>query len=853
MASRSLDRGTLVADRYTVEHELGRGAMGAVHLAWDRLVETWVALKVGRPLERMSQEQFRARFLREAKIGQRLGQHEGLVRARDWGQLDPERCWLVMDLVRGARPLCLVAGTRRERVALLLRCARLVSEVHRLGVVHRDLKPENFLRDEAGQVLLGDFGLAKVVDEDAAGDDPALAVQLTLAGTSLGTPHYMAPEQHRDAGLADPRADVYSLGVMLFEALTGRLPFGGAKPREIFQGHLRVLRGQLPPPRPHDLDPTVDPELDEVCSQALRVVHTDRLASADDLARELETALERGITEPRESLRVALGVPPRRGDTALETGGGTGASSAGRSTYSGAPSGSALVLAIVLASAAGGVTLAWGVGFARARSFEAKTADPEAGVREPPARDPGPTQRADEILAGYGYARSLSERLEVCQAALDEDPNHDLARLLRAETYRLSGQVPTTDDGLASVAAGDSPALAALARALLAERDGADPLQELELALREDALLVPAYVGRARCYLQRGEYVPALSDASEAVRLDPLCAEAYLLRAEARWGLGERDALQGDLDDALRLLPDHSRSLALRALAQLDVRPYGENVSPEASQQARLDAEAALAAAEGGGEPWAHVALAHLTLRGGDPRQARRHATAACQAAPDDPLCQETLARVLQTLDDHDSTLDASERALQALPQDSPRRPRLHVLRAASLIQQRDFVVARAEVERALNADHDLPHAYFLRGQIHLKDRARQQLSRAVDDLSRAITLKPDFADAYYYRGIARHDQGRYEDALRDLDRAQALRIEGRTGISLADLEFIRGICHMQEGAWGPALRALTAFLEQAGIGHRAYRSAQQRADECRDRLRAAGLDPADYETSDGR
>jgi serine/threonine protein kinase len=138
---------TRVASRYVIERELGQGGMGSVYVARDEKFATAVALKIASASGALHAE-FKERFVREARIGGRLGRQTGFVRAFDWGELDGTTLYLAMDLVEKARPLDLRTGTREERLKRLVAGARLVALVHAQGVVHRDVKPQNFLVDD---------------------------------------------------------------------------------------------------------------------------------------------------------------------------------------------------------------------------------------------------------------------------------------------------------------------------------------------------------------------------------------------------------------------------------------------------------------------------------------------------------------------------------------------------------------------------------------------------------------------------------------------------------------------------------------------------------------------------------
>ncbi len=286
--------GTELADRYTIRRLLGRGGMGAVYLADDARSGGKVALKVTAAVG-AGREQVAARFAREAQIGHRLGQLAGFVRARDWGTFREVYLYLALDLVPGARPLDLRGGARRARLERLERAARLVARAHAEGVVHRDLKPANLLQGADGTICLSDFGLAKLTGggepEEAAADPTQL--DLTASGAALGTPRYMAPEQFEDARRVDERADVYSLGVMLFYALTGAFPYEARSAGEYVAQHTRVAVGQRRLPRPRDRKPRLARALDDLRAQALAVDPDARLPSVEALAEGLRAAQPR--------------------------------------------------------------------------------------------------------------------------------------------------------------------------------------------------------------------------------------------------------------------------------------------------------------------------------------------------------------------------------------------------------------------------------------------------------------------------------------------------------------------------------------------------------------------------------
>ncbi len=229
-----------VDGKYRIEQLLGRGGMGAVYRARDMRLDRLVALKVVRA-ELLGDPEARRRFRREAQIVARL-QHPAIVSVYDFGSFHDGGAYLVMELVRGEDLRRVLQREGRldpkRALAILTTVCSAIEAAHREGVLHRDLKPENILLpggDVEAKVL--DFGVAKVIDDRQASPADA-ATLVTAAGMIVGTPAYMAPEQLR-GGTVDARTDVFSLGVIAFEMLTGELPFGRGSLAEVVLAHAR--------------------------------------------------------------------------------------------------------------------------------------------------------------------------------------------------------------------------------------------------------------------------------------------------------------------------------------------------------------------------------------------------------------------------------------------------------------------------------------------------------------------------------------------------------------------------------------------------------------------------------------
>jgi tRNA A-37 threonylcarbamoyl transferase component Bud32 len=271
----------VIEKKYRVDRIIGRGGMGAVYRARDVRLDRDVAIKVVRA-DLLDDAEARARFRREAQIVARL-QHPGIVSVFDYGTFPDGSAFLVMELVRGEDLRCALRrdGAMRPSRALPLlgaMCAA-VHAAHREGVLHRDLKPENILLVDGDlPVKVLDFGVAKFVS-DRPSEVTALGT-LTGAGVIVGTPAYMAPEQLRNQPV-DARTDVFTLGVIAYEMLTGDLPFGRSSLWDI---GLRQAEGMKPMQTPHE---PVPPHVEHAVSRALKVEPAQRPANAAEFANLL--------------------------------------------------------------------------------------------------------------------------------------------------------------------------------------------------------------------------------------------------------------------------------------------------------------------------------------------------------------------------------------------------------------------------------------------------------------------------------------------------------------------------------------------------------------------------------------
>jgi serine/threonine protein kinase len=252
--------------RYRLERPLGQGGMASVYLAHDEELDRPVAVKL--LAESLAgDEAFRRRFLREARVAARLS-HPNVVAVYDAGEAEDGRPYISMEYVDGSTLEGRGRLPPREAVGLAVQACHGLAHAHTAGLVHRDVKPHNLLLRSDGTLKVADFGIARAAE----------ATALTQVGTVLGTAAYLAPEQ-ATGGEVTPATDVYALGAVLYELLTGQPPYEPASLADL------AARPEITPVS--ELAPEVSPELEDAVMRALARNPAYRQSSADELARAL--------------------------------------------------------------------------------------------------------------------------------------------------------------------------------------------------------------------------------------------------------------------------------------------------------------------------------------------------------------------------------------------------------------------------------------------------------------------------------------------------------------------------------------------------------------------------------------
>jgi serine/threonine-protein kinase len=282
-------------DHYRIDAVIAHSNMSVLYKATDLKLDRQVAIKVPHN-EMESDPVLLERFKREQVIGQELD-HPGVVKA--FNGEERSRLYMVIEWVDG-RLLRTILNQEKKlpidrAVKIALGICDALDYMHKHGIVHRDLKPENVMVGENDQIKLIDFGIA--MKEDAR--------RLTFVNVTpmLGTPDYISPEQVK-GGRGDQRSDVYALGIMLYEMLTGRVPFVGANPLAVMNA--RVLNE---PKAPRELNPEISPELEEILFRALERDPRHRYATANEMEWDLEHQEQVGV-EPRGVRPVGRGGKP---------------------------------------------------------------------------------------------------------------------------------------------------------------------------------------------------------------------------------------------------------------------------------------------------------------------------------------------------------------------------------------------------------------------------------------------------------------------------------------------------------------------------------------------------------------
>jgi serine/threonine protein kinase len=444
--------GTVLDGKYSIVRQVGAGGMGAVYEATHTGIGRKVAIKTLH-LVYAGDEQLVERFHREAQMAGSIG-HDNICEVTDIGTAEDGSPYLVMPLLAGGPLSDLIEGPELLPVPRLIdivaQTLSALQAAHEAKIVHRDLKPDNIFVTRIGDrkdfVKLLDFGISKLLDQDAV-------LQLTQTGTVLGTPFYMAPEQAKGAKEIDHRVDLYAIGVILYEALTGVRPFEGDTYNEIMY---KIIAE--PCPRPTELNPQVPPQLEMIVLQAMAREPEDRYQDAGEMRRALASAvaatpLHIQIPVTDAVTAVAPGKTPRErrpvSGTALET------VSTGVDTTT-KPKSSKLPLIIGLGVVA--LALAGVVGFLAANRGDdpTPTAVPEPKAEQPEQKPPEEVAEPEPAVNVTDTAEAGVEQAETKEESAPEQAPEEVAEAETATPAKKSGKKKGKKSSKSSKAKGDS-------------------------------------------------------------------------------------------------------------------------------------------------------------------------------------------------------------------------------------------------------------------------------------------------------------------------------------------------------------------------------------------------------------
>ena len=773
--------------RFRVSEELGRGGMGVVMLADDPQLRRQVALKF---LRGNDADALRG-FVEEAQITGQL-EHTNIVPVHELGSDANGRHYLAMKRVRG-HTLRDVIGAAADAnrtwpddgaawLEIFGKICDAMAYAHAHGVIHRDLKPENVMIGDFGEVLVMDWGLARPIGAAAAVNTTRREAgdsHQTVDGDIFGTPAFMAPEQARgDVQRMDTRTDVFALGGILYQLLTLKPPYEGARPIDVI---IRAGRRDLIAPRRRAPQRRIPTELEAICLKAMAARPADRYASVDDFKADLQAHLaNRPVRARRDPALVRVIKWAKRHPATAMTG---------------------TVSLLFLCLIAVGAALFWQQyteQLRRASEAEAIAAQRDRERLEQLAR----AGRLDDVLRELGGQimddkdRSLAEFRKAFNERDPRQPFEEFVAQLGAG--RVNAYIAAYDRLFAADASGEQIVKVTaddwFARGMLRQtgrNDHAGAIEDYTRALAVDPDHMLSLFNRGLAHTRLGQHQQALPDYQRAASLSPDDPEAWHALGFGRISVGDPNGAIDAYTRALELKADYPEALYLRGCA---LRTIGEPV------RARRDLERSVQLDEHDADVWLELAnvrrdaadiagaidaytrahrlrpslhdavleRARLRLTAGEPQAAIDDANLVLAEDP-----RHVLALVIRGAArcERGATADAISDLTRAL-EIEPQHAEALSLRCMARRLAGDTAAALADGNAALKIDPSLANAWFNRAmtKIALRDRAG-----AIHDLDEALRLRPDWVDALSHRGNQKHESGDDAAALIDIDRALSI------------------------------------------------------------------------------
>ncbi|MGE0431283.1 MAG: tetratricopeptide repeat protein [Planctomycetota bacterium] len=736
-------------NRYHVAGELGRGGLGLVLDASDERIGRGLAIKVllrpeGRAL---------TRFVDEARITGQL-EHPNIIPVYDLGEDDQQRPFMAMKRVRGhtlseiirdlraARARATLADLRKDRrLEIFLKVCDAIDYAHSRRVIHRDLKPDNVMVGEFGDVLVMDWGIARLLDapldDDAPPDRTPLApddrsvrradnaAQLTAEGDVIGTPAFMPPEQaNGELAQMGPHSDVFALGAILYHMLTFEPPYRG---ESVFRVMAMAARAEWVPPRTKAPRAGIPRELDAIVCKALAADPADRYPTVAALRDDIRAFLaDEPVSARRDPLAARLGKWMRRHPRVTQ----------------------ASILLVVAGLAISTLLL-------QLQATQSQAA------------------RATELAAAADRERTLKSQLYDLQASkleaivefrqrYEASTRHGLnthAVVADMTPGQVQGYIEAFNRFFAARQAAHEPVddMDHVLHALLLDAglgDRAAALVELDSVIghsTEPHVLIRAYYNRGLVRSSQGDYRASLDDMAEVLKLDPQHAAAHCDRGTAFQRLGRLDDALAEFNAALAIAPDHTFSLVNRGIVYWHLGRFGDAVA---------DYNAALAY-----DPQFHFARiqrsrAHLAQDRFD--DALRDIDYVLRRSPGNIAAWSERGRVLHVKGELADAEAAFSTVIEIKPDDAVALAN----RGSVRYSMKQHEPALADLDAAIRLRPELGFAWYMRGNVHA-DMNRH--ADAVDDYTHALAIDDGYWEARANRGNSHQALGHRDQALADL------------------------------------------------------------------------------------
>lgn len=787
---------------YRILSKLGEGGMGAVYVAEDTLLGRRVAIKSLKIAAVPGKKHFRTRFLREARAASRLS-HPHIATIYDYGETPDAQPFLVMEFIDGHNLCDLLRedSLPLDRTLMIItQVTQAIAEAHRHGIVHRDIKPSNVALNQRNEVKVLDFGLAKYIEPDALttqklGEDASTTH--TLEGVIVGTPSYLSPEQALGMPV-DKRSDIFAIGSLLYECLTGRPAFSGGSIAEIVS---HVIRDDPSPPS--QLNPRVPPELDRITLKALQKKTEARYQSVDDLLEDLNTVeLNPSPARPAKLASISQTVTSSIKRLFARRGARTAAVAI-----------SALALLVLLS----------GIWLAIRRS-----------------RPPEPSPAAKRLYeAGLSALRdgSYIKASKLFEEALKDDIRFPLAHARLAETWMdLDYEQKATDEmlrvtelvpNLSALPALDMLYLQAITATVRRNHQGAIENYEAIAGQVPESQKSIAYFELGRAYERARVSDRAISAFEEATRRDARSAPAFL-RLGGLYGRNQETAKAvAAFDKAYALYNEHGN---VEGMAEVHYQRGAflnlDDKLPEAQEQLQKALDLSLTTDNKSQQIKTLLQLGGVFYSSGDTVRAEQYATRATDLARAEQLDNLTtnglidIGNALFLRGEYTEAEKRFQHALEIAKANKGRRGEARALLSLGslLVQQGNGAKALSYLEPALafyrqgNFRRETSQALLLLGYANEQQGNNEAALESFNEqlkLSEQVNDQAQLAHTHAAIGLLFSHQERFTEALKHYEESyklnKSLGLEPKTGYDLA----IRGNLLWQLGHYDEARTAL--------------------------------------------